>query len=148
MPLHGDYAPSAMTYAHDQVDRYERTGGREGGHQHGKPVIILTTRGARSGYLRKSPVMRVEHGGVYAAVASYNGAPAHPAWYRNLVADPRVMVQDGPEPRDMIARVATGEERERWWRRAVDTYPDYADYQEATEREIPVVILEPAPLDH
>lgn len=143
MPLDGDYTPSTMSYARDQVELYESTHGRAGNLQHGRPVIILTTRGVKSGRLRKSPVMRVEHGGTYAAIASYNGAPHHPGWYHNLVAHPHVTVQDGPAPQDMTARVATGPERDLWWQRALDAYPDYATYQQATAREIPVVLLEP-----
>lgn len=143
MPLHGDYAPSSMSYARDQVALYESTGGREGNLQHGRPVVILTTRGVRSGQLRKTPLMRVEHDGTYAAIASYNGAPQHPAWYHNLVAEPHVVLQDGPEPEDRVARIAVDAERDLWWQRAVQSYPDYADYQRRTPREIPVVLLEP-----
>ena len=109
------------------------------------PVVILTMRGATSGKLRKIPLMRVEHDGAYAAVASLGGAPANPAWYRNLVADPHVELQDGPMKRDMVAREVTGEEKARWWERSVAAFPDYADYQAKTERVIPVFVVEPAP---
>ena len=108
------------------------------------PVIVVTSRGAKSGKLRKNPLMRVEHDGKYAAVASIGGAPKHPVWYYNLTADPHVEVQDGPVKQDMIAREVTGEEKAQWWVRAVAAYPDYADYQAKTDREIPVFVLEPA----
>lgn len=114
----------------------------------GMPVIVLTTRGAKSGKIRKSPLMRVEHEGTYAAVASLGGAPQHPVWYHNVVADPRVELQDGPVRRDMTAREVTGEEKALWWARAVAAYPDYADYQEKTDRRIPVFELEPAAAPH
>jgi deazaflavin-dependent oxidoreductase (nitroreductase family) len=108
------------------------------------PVIILTTRGARSGKVRKTPLMRVEHDGSYAAVASLGGAPKHPVWYHNVMADPRVELQDGPVKRDMVAREVTGAEKALWWERAVAAFPDYAAYQEKTDREIPVLVVEPA----
>jgi deazaflavin-dependent oxidoreductase (nitroreductase family) len=106
--------------------------------------VIITNRGARSGKLRKTPVMRVEHDGRYAAVASQGGAPTHPFWYYNLRADPRVELQDGPRKQDMVARQATGDERAQWWERAVAAYPPYAEYQQRTARQIPVFVLEPA----
>jgi deazaflavin-dependent oxidoreductase (nitroreductase family) len=109
------------------------------------PVVVLTMRGAKTGKVRKVPLMRVEHDGVYAAVASLGGAPRHPLWYHNLKADPRVRVQDGPDVHPMVARELKGDERETWWQRAVAAYPDYADYQRKTEREIPLFVLEPAP---
>ena len=108
------------------------------------PVIVLTTKGAKSGKIRKSPLMRVEHDGAYAAVASLGGAPKHPVWYYNVVADPQVELQDGPVRQDMTAREVTGDEKAVWWKRAVEAYPDYAAYQKKTEREIPVFVLEPA----
>ena len=111
------------------------------------PVIILTTRGAKSGKIRKTPLMRVEHEGAYAVVASLGGAPKHPVWYYNVVADPRVELQDGPVRQDMTAREVTGDEKAVWWERAVEAYPDYADYQKKTDREIPVFVLEPAAKD-
>jgi deazaflavin-dependent oxidoreductase (nitroreductase family) len=108
----------------------------------GMPVVVLTTKGARSGSLRKTPLMRVEHNGAYAAVASLGGAPRHPVWYFNVVAHPQVELQDGPQTYDMLAREVTGEEKALWWERAVAAYPDYTDYQKKTEREIPVFVLE------
>ncbi len=109
----------------------------------GMPVIILTSKGARTGKLRKTPLMRVEHDGRYAAVASLGGAPTHPVWYHNLVAEPRVELQDGPSRQDMVAREVEGQERDEWWERSVAAYPDYADYQAKTARRIPVFVLEP-----
>ncbi|MEV0277933.1 nitroreductase family deazaflavin-dependent oxidoreductase [Streptomyces sp. NPDC050610] len=144
MPLEGEYEPSPEKMVRDQVELFERTGGSAGNTMLGKPVIILTTRGAKSGKIRKSPLMRVEHDGAYAVVASLGGAPKHPVWYFNVLADPHVELQDGPERRDLTAREVTGEEKARWWRRAVEAYPDYADYQRKTDREIPVFVLEPA----
>lgn len=114
----------------------------------GMPVIVLTTLGARSGKIRKTPLMRVEHHGSYAVVASLGGAPRHPVWYHNLTADPRAELQDGPVRRDMTAREVTGDEKALWWERAVEAYPDYADYQEKTDREIPVLVLEPVDAGH
>ncbi|ARH89836.1 MULTISPECIES: nitroreductase family deazaflavin-dependent oxidoreductase [Streptomyces] len=144
MPLEGEYEPSPTPWVREQVERYESSGGTEGTTMRGLPVIVLTTRGAKTGKLRKSPLMRVEHDGKYAAVASLGGAPQHPVWYHNIVADPRVELQDGPVRQDMTAREVTGEEKARWWARAVEAFPDYADYQEKTERVIPVFVLEPA----
>ncbi|AOP47288.1 nitroreductase family deazaflavin-dependent oxidoreductase [Streptomyces lydicus] len=148
MPLEGEYEPSPTPWVREQVERYESSGGTEGTTMRGLPVIVLTTRGAKSGKLRKSPLMRVEHEGKYAAVASLGGAPQHPVWYHNVVADPRVELQDGPVRQDMTAREVTGEEKARWWARAVEAFPDYADYQEKTERVIPVFVLEPAATAH
>lgn len=144
MPLHGEYVPSPSQWVRDQVEVYERTGGAEGATLQGKPVIVLTTRGAKTGKLRKIPLMRVEHEGRYAAVASMGGAPEHPVWYHNLVAEPQIELQDGAQKWDMTARELSGAEREEWWQRAVAAFPPYADYQERTEREIPVFLLEPA----
>jgi len=143
MPLDGEYEPSPAQWVRDQVEEYERSGGVTGTTMRGLPVIVVTTRGARSGKLRKVPLMRVEHDGAYAAVASMGGAPKHPTWYFNLVANPEVEVQDGPLRRDMKARELTGAEKAAWWQRAVAAFPDYADYQRRTEREIPVFVLEP-----
>jgi len=143
MPLDGQYEPSPAQWVRDQVEEYERSGGVTGTTMRGLPVIVVTTRGARSGKLRKVPLMRVEHDGAYAAVASMGGAPKHPTWYFNLVANPEVEVQDGPLRRDMKARELTGAEKAAWWQRAVAAFPDYADYQRRTEREIPVFVLEP-----
>jgi F420H(2)-dependent quinone reductase len=144
MPLQGEYEPSPAGWVRDQVEQYERSGGTEGTTLRGMPVIILTSRGAHSGKIRKTPLMRVEHDGRYAVVASKGGAPTHPVWYYNLVADPHVELQDGPQRSDMVAREVAGEEKTTWWERAVAAYPDYADYQEKTDRDIPVFVLEPA----
>jgi F420H(2)-dependent quinone reductase len=143
MPLTGDYEPSAMPFARDQVDLYERSGGADGTNQGGKPVIILTSVGAKTGKLRKTPLMRVEHDGQYAVVASLGGAPVHPVWYHNLTANPHVELQDGPVKKDFQAREVHGTERETWWERAVAAWPDYAEYQKRTTRIIPVLILTP-----
>ncbi|HEX3493290.1 MAG TPA: nitroreductase family deazaflavin-dependent oxidoreductase [Streptosporangiaceae bacterium] len=143
MPLTGEYAPSAFDMARDQVDLYERSGGAEGGQQQGKPVIILTSVGARSGKLRKTPLMRVEHDGQYAVVASLGGAPQHPVWYYNLTANPQVELQDGPVKKDYQAREVQGAERDLWWERAVEAWPDYAAYQQKTTRILPVFVLTP-----
>ena len=145
MPLDGEYEPSTAQWVRDQVDLYESSGGQDGTTLRDMPVIILTSRGATSGKVRKTPLMRVEHGGDYAVVASQGGAPTHPLWYHNLVADPHVELQDGPEKSDRIARQVTGEEKASWWERAVAAYPDYADYQERTDRQIPVFVLERPP---
>ncbi|MDX2649631.1 nitroreductase family deazaflavin-dependent oxidoreductase [Streptomyces sp. PA03-1a] len=144
MPLEGEYEPSPQTWAREQVERYESSGGTEGTTMRDLPVVILTTRGAKSGKIRKTPLMRVEHGGQYAVVASLGGAPKNPVWYHNVVADPRVELQDGPRRQDMTAREVSGEEKALWWDRAVEAFPDYADYQKKTDREIPVFVLEPA----
>jgi len=109
----------------------------------GMPVVILTTKGVKSGKVRKTPLMRVEHEGAYAVVASQGGAPTHPQWYFNLVASQHVELQDGPVKQDMTARELSGEERAVWWARAVAAFPDYANYQAKTERQIPVFLLEP-----
>ncbi|MFI7013889.1 nitroreductase family deazaflavin-dependent oxidoreductase [Streptomyces sp. NPDC050164] len=146
MPLEGEYEPSPTQWVRQQVELYESSGGTEGTTLQGSkmPVVVLTSRGARSGKLRKTPVMRVEHEGVYAAVASLGGSPKHPVWYFNIKADPHVELQDGPVKQDMIAREVTGQEKAEWWERAVAAYPAYADYQKKTDREIPVFVLEPA----
>jgi F420H(2)-dependent quinone reductase len=145
MPLTGEYEPSTIDWVREQVEEYERSGGTRSTtlRDTGMPVVIVTSRGARSGKLRKTPLMRVEHGGRYLAVASQGGAPKHPVWYHNLMADPLVELQDGPVKQDMRARVLTGDERAEWWERAVATFPPYADYEKRTEREIPVFLLEP-----
>jgi deazaflavin-dependent oxidoreductase (nitroreductase family) len=144
MPLKGEYEPSRQQWVRDQVEEYESSGGTRGTTLRGVPVVVITSLGAGSGKLRKNPVMRVEHDGVYAAVASKGGAPQHPAWYRNLVEHPLVELQDGPHKGDYVARETSGEERRIWWDRAVEVWPDYAEYQTKTEREIPVFVLEPA----
>ncbi|MFI9824827.1 nitroreductase family deazaflavin-dependent oxidoreductase [Streptomyces sp. NPDC052013] len=145
MPLDGEYEPSPTRWVREQVERYERSGGTEGTTLQGTnyPVIVLTSRGAKTGKLRKTPLMRVEHEGRYAVVASLGGAPKHPVWYHNLRAEPRVELQDGPVKRDMTAREVSGAEKAEWWERAVAAYPPYADYQRKTDREIPVLVLEP-----
>jgi deazaflavin-dependent oxidoreductase (nitroreductase family) len=143
MPLAGEYEPSPEKWVRDQVALYESSGGTEGTTLRGMPVIVLTTLGAKSGKIRKAPLMRVEHGGRYAAVASLGGSPKNPVWYANVVANPLVEVQDGPVRQDMTAREITGEEKAIWWKRAVAAYPDYADYQTKTDRVIPVFLLEP-----
>jgi deazaflavin-dependent oxidoreductase (nitroreductase family) len=143
MALKGDYAPSPMDWVRDQVEKYESSGGTEGNIMQGKPVIILTTVGAKSGKIRKVPLMRVEQDGRYAVVASLGGAPKHPVWYHNIKANPVVELQDGPAPKQYRAREVTGEEKAEWWDRAVQAWPDYAEYQKKTERQIPVFVLEP-----
>jgi deazaflavin-dependent oxidoreductase (nitroreductase family) len=143
MPLEGTYAPGTSDWARSQAERYEATGGAEATEIQGKPVIVLTSVGAKTGMLRKTALMRVEHDGVYAVVASLGGAPRHPVWYFNIVKNPHVELQDGPVKRDYLAREVTGEEKARWWARAVEAWPAYADYQAGTERQIPVFVLEP-----
>src|SRR6202034_455230 len=145
MPLTGEYAPSAFDMARNQVDLYERSGGTEGAaHPTGERVIVLTSVGAKTGKLRKTPLMRVEHDGEYAVVASLGGAPKHPVWYYNLAANPHVELQDGSVKQDYTAREVEGTEREAWWERAVAAWPDYANYQKKTTRIIPVFVLTPA----
>jgi len=146
MPDEGDYEPSPRRWVREQVELYESSGGTEGTtlRDTGLPVVIITNLGVRSGKLRKTPVMRVEHDGRYAAVASQGGAPTHPDWYYNFRANPSVELQDGSHKQDMIARELTGDERAEWWGRAVAAYPPYADYQRRTTRQIPVFVLEPA----
>jgi F420H(2)-dependent quinone reductase len=138
-----EYVPSAWDWVRKQVDAYESSGGTKGVTLQGVPTVVMTMRGRRSGKVRKAPVMRVEDGGTYAAVASKGGDPAHPGWYLNLLADPEITLQDGPEVREMRARVAEGDERAAWWDRAVAVWPAYEDYQKRTDRQIPVVLLEP-----
>ena len=144
MTLSGDYRPSTRAWVRDQVELYELTGGAEGNTIMERPIVVITSRGARSGKLRKNPVMRVEHDGAYAAVASKGGAPDHPDWYFNLLAHPEVELQDGTAPAAYVAGLAEGPEREEWWARAVEAFPQYATYQTQTEREIPVFVLERA----
>ncbi len=143
MPLQGEYAPGAFEWSRNQADLIESSGGTDGTEMQGKPVILLTSVGNKSGKLRKTPLMRVEHDGRYAAVASLGGAPKHPVWYHNLAANPHVEVQDGRAKQDMVAREVFGEEKAEWWARAVEAFPDYAEYQAKTERQIPVFVLEP-----
>jgi F420H(2)-dependent quinone reductase len=144
--LQGEYEPSAAEWVREQVEQYEKSGGTEANVLRGHPdwpIVVITSVGHRSGKLRKNPVMRVEKDGVYAAIASQGGAPTHPEWYHNLIAHPEVDLQDGPEPKTYRARIAEGPEREEWWKRAVAQYAPYAEYQEKTDREIPVFLLEP-----
>ena len=142
MPLTGEYEPSTSEWARKQTELFEATDGREGNLLQGRPIIVLTTLGAKSGHLRKTALMRVEHDGVYAVVASLGGAPKHPVWYFNIKAQPHVELQDGAVKRDYTAREVTGDEKAVWWERAVATWPAYAKYQEKTDRQIPVFVLE------
>lgn len=142
MPITGDYEPSTWQWVADQAAAYEASGGTEANtlRDTGIPIIVMTTVGHKSGKVRKVPLMRVEHEGEYAIIASKGGAPAHPGWYHNLVADPKVMIQDGPEPFDTEVRRVEGEERAAWFQRGVDVFPPYAEYQAKTDREIPVFV--------
>jgi len=143
MPLTGEYEPSTSDWAREQAELIESSGGTEGTTLRGMPVILLTTLGAKSGKLRKTALMRVEHDGEYAVVASLGGAPKHPVWYFNIKKNPLVELQDGPVRKDYTTRELEGEERDTWWERAVAAFPDYADYQAKTERVIPVFLLTP-----
>ncbi len=143
MTLQGEYIPSAADWVRKQVEAYERSGGREANtlRDTGLPVIIVTMRGNKSGSVRKIALMRVEHDGEYALVGSKGGSPKHPVWVRNLRANPdEVMIQDGPEPFPVRVREVTGEERATWWDRAVAAFPPYAEYQQKTDRQIPVFV--------
>jgi deazaflavin-dependent oxidoreductase (nitroreductase family) len=144
MPLSGDYAPSTAAWARKQAEAYEASAGAEANDLRGRPVIVLTSVGAKTGKLRKTALMRVEHDGTYAVVASLGGAPKHPVWYHNLQANPHVELQDGPAKRDYTAREVTGDEKALWWRRAVEVWPDYDKYQAKTDRVIPVFVLDPS----
>lgn len=143
MPLTGEYEPSTSDWARKQMELFEQSNGAEGNSLRGMPIIVVTSLGAKSGKLRKTPLMRVEHNGEYAAVASLGGSPKHPVWYYNLKKNPLVELQDGSVKRDYHAREVTGEEKAAWWERSVAAYPDYADYQKKTTREIPVFVLTP-----
>ena len=143
MPLTGEYAPSPSDWAREQAEKFEASGGTEAADLQGKPIILVTSVGAKTGKLRKTPLMRIEHDGEYAAVASRGGAPKHPVWYWNLVKNPHVELQDGEVKRDYRAREVTGDERAVWWERAVEAWPPYADYQTKTDRIIPVFVLTP-----
>jgi deazaflavin-dependent oxidoreductase (nitroreductase family) len=145
MPIEGEYVPSAQDWVREQVEEYEASGGERANtlRDTGIPVVIVTMRGRTSGKVRKIALMRVEHEGRYALVASYGGRPQHPDWYGNLVADPHVMIQDGPEPRDFVVREVSGAERDEWWARGVVVFPTYAEYQQKTDRVIPVLVAEP-----
>lgn len=146
MPIVGEYEPSTSQWVADQVAEYEASGGARANtlRDTGIPVIIVTMVGARSGKVRKIALMRVEHDGLYALVASKGGHPEHPGWYANLVADPHVMIQDGPDPHDFVVRELEGAERELWWDRAVAVYSPYAEYAERAGRTIPVLLATPA----
>ncbi|GAB3119862.1 nitroreductase family deazaflavin-dependent oxidoreductase [Glaciibacter psychrotolerans] len=143
MPLQGEYAPSTAEWARKQAELFESSGGQEANELRSKPIIVLTTRGAKTGALRKTALMRVEHEGRYAVIASKGGTPENPAWYFNMVAEPHVLLQDGDVTLDYLAHETLGAERDEWWARAVAAWPDYADYQLKTDRRIPVFLLEP-----
>jgi deazaflavin-dependent oxidoreductase (nitroreductase family) len=143
MPLSGDYEPSTSDWARDNAEKYMESGGTDGTELNGKPVILLTTLGAKTGKIRRTPLMRVEHDGQYAVVASLGGAPKNPVWYHNVKAHPRVELQDGPVTRDYEAREVFDDEKATWWERAVEAWPDYAEYQTKTDRQIPLFVLTP-----
>jgi F420H(2)-dependent quinone reductase len=143
MPLTGEYEPSTAGWARKQAEHYEASNGAEAGALRGRPIIVLTSVGAKTGKLRKTALMRVEHEGMYAVVASLGGAARNPVWYNNLKANPHVELQDGPTKRDYTAREVTDDEKAVWWERAVQAFPDYANYQARTKRQIPVFVLEP-----
>jgi deazaflavin-dependent oxidoreductase (nitroreductase family) len=143
MPLSGDYEPSTSDWARENAEKYIESGGTEGTELKGKPVILLTTIGAKTGKIRKTPLMRVEHDGEYAVVASLGGAPKNPVWYYNITAHPRVELQDGEVNKEYEAREVFGDEKAAWWERAVEAWPDYAEYQTKTDRQIPVFVLTP-----
>ncbi|MGH3185927.1 MAG: nitroreductase family deazaflavin-dependent oxidoreductase [Streptosporangiaceae bacterium] len=149
MPIDGEYEPSPRDWVREQVEQYESSGGTQGTtlRETGLAVVVVTNRGARSGKVRKTPVMRVEHDGRYAMVASKGGAPDNPLWYYNVLANPEVELQDGAGKQDMVAREVSGDERAEWWQRAVAAYPPYAEYQQNTDRQIPVLVLEPVAAD-
>jgi F420H(2)-dependent quinone reductase len=142
MTLEGEYVPSTAQWVRDQVEAYEGSGGQKANtlRDTGLPIIIVTNRGNKSGSIRKTPLMRVEHDGEYALVASKGGAPKHPVWYYNLKSDPHVTIQDGPQPYDYDVREVSDDERQQWWDRAVAAYPPYAEYQAKTGRQIPVFV--------
>ena len=143
MPLSGEYEPSTSDWARENAETYMESGGTEGTELNGRPVILLTTIGAKSGKIRKTPLMRVEHDGEYAVVASLGGAPKNPVWYYNIKAHPQVELQDGAVTKDYESREVFGDEKAVWWERAVATWPDYAEYQKKTDRQIPVFVLTP-----
>ena len=145
MSISGDYEPSTWEWVRQQVAEYEGSNGERGNtlRDTGMPIIVMTTVGRKTGKVRKVPLMRVEHDGEYAIIASKGGAPKNPAWVANLLADPKVMIQDGPEPFDAVVRLVEGAERDEWWERSVAAYPPYAEYQAKTDRQIPVFIASP-----
>jgi deazaflavin-dependent oxidoreductase (nitroreductase family) len=143
MPLTGEYEPSTSDWARENAETYMKSGGTDGTELKGKRVILLTTVGAKTGKIRKTPLMRVENEGEYAVVASLGGAPKHPVWYWNIKKNPRVELQDGEVTKDYEAREVVGDDKTVWWERAVEAWPDYADYQKKTDRQIPVFVLTP-----
>ena len=143
MPLYGDYAPGTSAWARKQADAYEASNGEKSGQLSGKPIIVLTSVGAKTGKLRKTALMRVEHDGEYAVVASRGGAATNPTWYYNLAKNSHVELQDGPTKLDYRAREVSGDEKATWWQRAIEVWPDYDRYQAKTKRQIPVFVLEP-----
>jgi F420H(2)-dependent quinone reductase len=143
MPLTGEYEPSTAHWARKQAEAYEASRGTKSASLRGRPIIVLTSIGARTGKLRKTALMRVEHDGVYAVVASLGGSAHHPVWYYNLKKNPHVELQDGATKREYVAREVTGGEKATWWQRACETWPDYARYQAKTARQIPVFVLDP-----
>ncbi|WP_330231941.1 nitroreductase family deazaflavin-dependent oxidoreductase [Nocardia sp. NBC_00508] len=143
MPLTGEYEPSTSGWAREQAESYEGSAGTKATTLQGKPVVLLTSKGAKTGKLRKTPLMRVEHDGEYAVVASLGGAPKHPVWYHNIKAEPHVELRDGEVSKDYTAREVFGDEKALWWERAVAVWPDYANYQTKTDRQIPVFVLTP-----
>ena len=146
MELEGEYVPSAAAWVREQIEAYEKSGGTEANtlRDTGIPIIVVTMRGNKSGNVRKIALMRVEHEGEYALVASMGGAPKNPVWYHNLVADPtNVLIQDGPEPFPVTVRELSGDEREIWWQRAAAVFPNYTEYQQKTDRVIPVLLASP-----
>ena len=144
MPLTGEYVASPYAQSANQAENFEASGGTEDNTMRGVPIILLTTKGAKTGKLRKTPLMRVEHEGEYAIVASMGGAPQNPVWYHNVVANPLVELQDGPVKRDYIAHEVTGDEKAIWWKRSTAVWPDYDVYQTKTDRQIPLFVLTPA----
>ena len=143
MPLSGDYEPSPWDWVREHAEKIKESGSTDGIEMKGKPLILLTTIGAKTGKIRKTPLMRVEHNGEYAVVASLGGAPKNPVWYYNVKKNPRVELQDGQTAGDYEAREVFGDEKAAWWERAVAAWPDYAEYQTKTDRQIPVFVLTP-----
>lgn len=145
MPLDGEYAPGTSAWARKQAEAYEASDGQKSAQLNGKPIIVVTSLGAKTGKLRKTALMRVEHHGEYAVVASRGGAAHNPVWYYNLKTNPHVELQDGATRLDYRAREVSGDEKATWWQRAVEVWPAYDDYQAKTKRQIPVFVLEPVP---
>ncbi|GAA0280676.1 nitroreductase family deazaflavin-dependent oxidoreductase [Cryptosporangium japonicum] len=143
MPLTGEYEPSPSEWSREQAEKFEASNGAEANTMRGVPIILLTSVGAKSGKLRKAPLMRVEHEGEYAVVASLGGAPKNPVWYYNVVKNPHVELRDGAVVKDYEAREVHGDEYETWWKRSVAVWPDYAEYQKKTDRKIPLFVLTP-----